>query len=256
MSGVKKSISKISKGDISGVTDLGLQSITAGQVSTSGLGDGEIGGLLNPKSAKVGGSSADAIAGMIRETQAKGLNDLNNALNTPADQIIREQAARQSKGVLSAAQDARRRAQTLMAQRGLKNSSLGLASDRSITQNLGEQQAQIQASIPGQIRNQAINDANTRINAGGLGTTAGIQWKDVAPTKQAGTGLLDIASGFAPLAGSIAGGMFGGPAGAMAGGQIGGAIGSATQKKDGSIMGGGSTTAAYDYMNNRNGRYS
>ena len=224
MSGVKKSIKKISKGDITGAADLGLQAITAGQVNTSGLKDGELGGALNPKSKKTGGIKADAIAGMVRETQAKGLNDLNTALDTPADAVVREQAARQSQGVLSAAQDARRRAQTLMAQRGLKNSSLGLASDRSITQNLGQQQAAIQAAIPGQIRSQAINDANTRINAGGLGTPASIQWRDVAPTKQAGTGLLDIAAGFAPLAGSVAGGMFGGPAGAAVGGQAGSSV--------------------------------
>lgn len=222
----------------------------AGIGSLLGVGGAITGGLLGGSGANVkdfllgkkkGGFSADEIAGEIRRVQGKGiltaeqgLEKLNKAMETDADSIVKQQAAQQQKGVLSAAQDARRRAQQLMAQRGLKNTSLGLASDRSITQQAGAQNASLNAQLPGMIRNQRITDAQT-MQQGGLGTFGGLGGSSgVRFHAQEGSrsgGLLGVASALAPAAGAIAGGIFGGPAGASMGGQLGGALGSAAQPK-------------------------
>lgn len=222
----------------------------AGIGSVLGLGGAITGGILGGGGGAVkdfllgkkkGGFSADEIAGEIRRVQGKGiltaeqgLEKLNKAMETDADSIVREQAARQQTGILSAAQDARRRAQQMMAQRGLKNTSLGLASDRSITQSVGEQNAALQAQLPGMIRNQRIADAQT-LQQGGLGTfgglggSAGVRFHGQEGSRSGG--VLGVASALAPLAGTVAGGIFGGPMGASMGGQLGGAIGSAARPK-------------------------
>lgn len=189
---------------------------------------------------KQGGYSADAISGEIRNAQGqgiasaqKGLGEVNKVLDTPSENIVRQQSALQEKGILSSAQDARRRAQQLMAQRGLQNSSLGLSSDRSITQNQGAQLGAVRAALPGQIRNQQIQDAQTRMSAGqglfaGLGGSQGIRFQ--GQEGQRSGGLLGIAGSLAPVAGMIAGGMAGGPVGASIGGSLGSSVGQATKQ--------------------------
>lgn len=222
----------------------------AGIGSLLGVGGMVTGGLLGGSGANVkdfllgkkkGGFSADEIAGEIRRVQGKGiltaeqgLDKLNKAMEVDADSVVREQAARQQQGILSSAQDARRRAQQMMAQRGLQNSSLGLSSDRSITQQAGAQNASLNAQLPGMIRNQRIADAQTMQQGGlgtfgGLGGTAGVRFHGQEGSRSGG--VLGVASALAPLAGTVAGGIFGGPMGAQMGGQFGGAPGSAARPK-------------------------
>lgn len=192
--------------------------------------------------SKSGGSKADAIAAQIKATQAKGLGELNSALNTPSENIVREQVTREKAGVLSSAQDARRNAQSMMARQGLKGTSLQAASERSLAQTTGNQLATIDAKIPGAIRNQQINDAQTRANAGGLANAGNIQFRDVA-AKRSG-GLLGIASAVAPIAGMA----MGGPMGAAAGK----GLGQIFAQQD---MAGGQTGYSTNYLSGNTGGY-
>lgn len=180
--------------------------------------------LLGKKSKDI---KPDDIATQIRKTQEKGLGELNSALDsqTGAD-TARLGAAQESKGILSAAQDARRNAQRSMAQAGLKGTSLGLGLNRSIDQAAGRDLASVNAQLPGQIRNQQINDAQTRISAGNINQN-GMNFNTIEGSRSGG--VLGIASALAPMAGTIAGGIAGGPAGAAAGGQMGQGMSGALQ---------------------------
>lgn len=229
---------------------MGLKSIVKGGVIGSMVGMGPVGSILGGVAGgakdfllgkKKGGFSPDEISGEIRRVQGKGilsaeqgLDRLNKALEQDSDSVVRQQVAQQQQGIVSAAQDARRRAQQLMAQRGLKNTSLGLASDRSITQSMGEQNAQLQSQIPGLIRAQRLSDAQTLQQAGlntfgGLGGSAGVRFQGQEGTRSGG--LLGIASALAPIAGTIGGMVAAGPSGGAAGSGIGSGVGSVLQPK-------------------------
>ena len=182
---------------------IGAALMTGGmsEVATGGAKD-----LLLGKKAK--DINPDAIANQIRATQAKGLTELNSTLdNSSGENIARLASAQQAKGVLSSAQDARRNAQKMMAQSGLQGSSLGLSSQRSIDQQTGNDIASINAQLPGQIRNQQLQDAQTRIQAGGINQN-GMNFNKIEGQRSGG--LLGIASQLAPIAGTIGGLMKGG----------------------------------------------
>lgn len=88
---------------------------------TALLAKAEKGGLTDAfLGKKEGGRKADSIAGQLKATQGQGLKELNNALNTDASSIVGQQVEAQKQGVLTSAQDARRNAQKMMAQQGLK----------------------------------------------------------------------------------------------------------------------------------------
>lgn len=237
--GLKKLVKGALGGSVLGVGGM----LTGAAISGSG---GNIKDFLLGK--KKGGFSADEIAGEIRRVQGKGiltaekgLEKLNKELETDGGELVAQQARkgleRQKETVVTAAQDARRRAQQLMAQRGLKNTSLGLAADRSTTQEAGKQMGTIQAqysNIPMLQREQRLNEAQM-LQSGGLGTfgglggTSGVRFHGQEGSRSGG--LLGVASALAPAAGAIAGGIFGGPMGAGMGAQAGGAIGGALQPK-------------------------
>jgi hypothetical protein len=171
-------------------------------------------------------SKPDAITKDMRAAQTQGVNaskqgfgELNAALdNNNAESVVKQSAFQEQRSVLTAAQDARRKAQQMMAQRGLQGSSLGLAANRSIENDASEKVASINAQVPNAIRALQINDAQTRMNAGNglfnqLGGTQGMNFN----SSRSG-GVLGIASSLAPLAGTVAGTMTGNPmAGAAAG---------------------------------------
>jgi len=224
---------KLSKsiGRIAGkvIDPLNLTKGKAGSFGEGLFGGGNMSDILLGK--KQGGQSADAIAAEIRAAQSQGiasarqgLTDLNKALETPADQMVRNQFATQQRGMVTGAEDARRKAQELMARRGLQNTSLGFRAERGAVQDLANQTSALNAQLPGAIRQQQMADAQARINAGQglfgqLGGGAGVQFKPVQ--SQRSGGLLGIAGAIAPLAGTVAGGMMGGAPGAMVGGQAG-----------------------------------
>jgi hypothetical protein len=211
------------------------------------MSKGKIGGALSLDNdfllgKKQGAVKQDQIAGLIRGAQAqgiassqKGLSELNEALDAQnPENMARMQVAQQEKGLLTSAQDARRRAQQLMAQRGLSGSSLGLASDRSITQSVGDQRAALQAALPQLIQERRLENAQARMQAGqglfgGLGGAQGVQFRNIAGQRSGG--LLGIGAALAPVAGQVIGGLYGGAPGAMAGGQAGTGLSSALRSQ-------------------------
>lgn len=229
-----KAVKSIKKNPLSAVTagfgglaamPLGLAGMAAGAIGGAKVGDIATGGssiedLLYGKKTK---TKADSVADMVKAGQQKGVGELNSALDTPSDQIIGNQVALEKRGILTAAQDARKNAQRAIAQRGLAGSSLGLAQNRTIDQTAGESTAALNARMPGMVRNQALQDAQTRISQGGLGGANPIQWN--TETNRGG-GLLDFAGKIAPIAGTVmgmpgVGSLFG--AGAQAASGFGGA---------------------------------
>lgn len=183
--------------------------------------------LLGKKAKDI---NPDDIANQIRATQSKGLGELNSALDAQggAEGIARLGNAQAQKGILSSAQDARRNAQMSMARQGLKGTSLGLGLNRSIDQSTGRDIASLNAQLPGQIRNQQLQDAQTRIGAGNI-NQSGMNFNKIEGSRSGG--LLGIASVLAPMAGTVAGAMAGGPAGAAAGGQMGSGLSQALNQQ-------------------------
>lgn len=205
---VKKTVGGIIKNptNLRNYADASLQMISGGQADTHGLNTSAFGlgkdlsiddALLGKKAKDI---NPDEIANQLRATQSKGLGELNSALDISPEGIVRTGADNAKKSILATAQDARRNAQALMARTGLKGSSLGLANQRSIDQDAGAQVANVDASLPGQIRQQKINDATTRIQAGNP-NLAGVNFNTIEGQRSGG--LLGYASAAAPLAGGI-----------------------------------------------------
>lgn len=203
--------------------------------SVGKIASGVTGGLTDALLGKEKKIAPDKISYQINAAKnrglagyTKGLTDYETALaENPADKAIMlgQEAAKTS--ALTAAQDARRQAQQSMAQRGLQNSSLGLASQRSITQNLGKQLGAIEAQTPGLLREARLGDIQNRMNANSglfsnLGGSGNVRFQS---EKSRSGGLLGLASAAAPLVGTIGGFMAGGPAGAGLGAQLGGMFG-------------------------------
>lgn len=220
----KKVNKTLGLGENNDLARIGAGIMTGGlsEVATMGEGGGLSNLLLGKKAKDI---KPDDIANQIRATQTKGINELNAALdNKNSEQIVKEQVTREKAGVLTAAQDARRNAQRMMAQRGLQNSSLGLNQERSITQDTTKALGTIDARIPGAVRDQQLKDAHTRIGVGNINQN-GINFHTIEGQRSGG--LLGIASALAPVAGTVAGAYFGGPAGAAMGSQVGSGIGGA-----------------------------
>lgn len=245
---IKKTVKGIAKNptNLRNYGDLAAQTVTAGQVDTHGFNNpltGKSGGsiddlLLGKKSKDI---NPDDIANQIRATQSKGLGELNAALDAGGGgDIARQQNALQQQSVLTSAQDARRNAQATMARQGLKGTSLGLATNRTIDQSTGQQIAGINAALPGQIRDQQLQDAQTRIGAGNINQN-GMNFNTIQGSRSGG--LLGYASQLAPLAGGI---------GQVMGGV--GALKAASSMNNSRNMygvdrAGGSTGYSQDYLN-------
>ena len=182
--------------------DLGLESLSMGQIDTNGVNvpGGSFEDILLGKKSK--NINPDAIANLIRATQTKGVKELNTALDTPSENIVREQNARETKSILASAKDARRNAQATMARAGIAGTSLGLAANRSIDQSAGRDIASVNAQLPGQIRNQKLQDAQTRINVGGVNQN-GMNFNTIEGSRSGG--VLGYAAALAPLMGQAAG---------------------------------------------------
>ncbi len=201
MSFWKKANKALGLGKNNDMMRIGAAIGTGGMSEVANAAAGGRGGLtdiLLGKKAK--DIKPDDIANQIRATQSKGLGELNAALDTPSENIVREGVNREKVGVLSAAQDARRNAQRSMAQQGLKGSSIGMALNRTIDQNTTKDLGTIDARMPGAIRNQQLQDAQTRIGAGNINQN-GMNFNTIQGAREGG--VLGYAAQLAPMAGSI-----------------------------------------------------
>lgn len=143
----------------------------------------------------------------------RGIAEFNKALDTDAEKLAKTGLQRQVNTLQGSAQDQRRRLQEVIARRGLGGSSIGLAQQRGIQQQLGERVAEARASLPERIQQLRLQRAQSAISSG-LQPSGGIP----AVPIQFGGGRQ---GGIAGLVGGAIGGIYGGPQGAAAGYQIG-----------------------------------
>lgn len=143
----------------------------------------------------------DDIAKDIRNTQSKGIVNLNTVLDkNTGESVVRAGAENAKTSILTAAQDARREAQASIARAGMGATSLSMANNRSVAQQAGKDIASVEAQIPQQIREQELSDAKTRINVGGINQN-GINFDTIEGARSGG--VLGYAAQLAPMAGSI-----------------------------------------------------
>lgn len=141
--------------------------------------------------------------------QEKALGQYGNMLNTNTDGLAGKMIADQERMIRTGAQDAVRKTNQLMAQRGLKNSSLGLGAITGITRDMGDKIGEVRSRLPGlqyDLKTQNLNNA-----------TNGLQNILNSRTFIQGTPGGQRTGGLAPLIGAGIGGAYGGAGGAQAG---------------------------------------
>ena len=173
-------------------------------------GFGSLGNLLRGKQVT---DPASPLAGDIRALQAEGIGLQKEGLKALKDPSagLGAQIAREQKGIRAAGEDAQRRNQALIAQRGLGRSSIGTSMQNQAFQNTANQLAANKASFGERLRGRQLE-----------GLQAGSQLTAAAPIRmQAKTRRV---GGIGQLLGTGLGAAFGGAAGAQIGGGIGGAL--------------------------------
>jgi hypothetical protein len=161
------------------------------------------------------------------DTYNEELSRLRTAGPMKVDQIARAEIANQERLAKQGIADTEKRAQSLIAQRGLNRSSAGISSLLGIRSNLGNQLNAIRAQQPAMMRNLQNEDINSRINrltnlSGGMNNILSTRMYNapVAATGRQGGILPLLTGGAGAILGSKAG-----PQGAAAGYQIGSGLG-------------------------------
>lgn len=136
----------------------------------------------------------------ITYTAADNLNNRYNA--TPAEDQAREQIGIENRLLRNAADGAARRTQSLIAQRGMQNSSVGLGAMTNVNHDLANKVAMNNASVNTRtldlLRNR-ISDGNN-ILAGRTAAGGGVQMRDISMRGKNGFGqLMDTAQGMANI---------------------------------------------------------
>lgn len=159
-----------------------------------------------------------------RALQSKALGQYGDFLNQDMSGIAANQTARLEEQARASVGDQQRQAQSLVAQRGLGGTSIGLNAILGQNAELGNQLGTIRANQPmleNQLKQQNLGYATNGINSilGEQGKSKIFKQGQVSQGRQ---------GGLLPLIGGAAGAYFGGPAGAQAGmalGQAGTQIG-------------------------------
>jgi hypothetical protein len=169
--------------------------------------------LLGEKDPGTSDQVVDFASKQGRDLQEQSLGKYGEFLNQDTKQLAANQIAQQSNQARANVEDQQRKAQQMVAQRGLGSSSIGVNAILNQGANLGNQLGAIQASQPAlenQMRQQNLNFAT-----GGINQILGEQGQSkVLKLGQASKGRQ---GGLAPLIGAGAGAYMGGPAGAQAG---------------------------------------
>lgn len=182
-------------------------------------------GLSDLLKGKENTIAADPLAGTINKAGGAGLGymrsggaSLNHLYSQDPTQLVKTQIGMENAVARDAAEDATRRTRSLIAQRGMGNSSIGLGQEVNQRRTLMERLGLNNASTTGRIRDMSIENAQGKMSTGQSllapkfqAAQAGLQ---MTPTKYRTGGL-------APLIGAAVGGYYGGGQGAQAGMGIG-----------------------------------
>jgi hypothetical protein len=203
---------------------MGSAAKSAGKFVTGGGAAGMLGGSFLKGSDKTYG--ADALAGNVNATgklgldnMRKGAEGLNKFYDNP-QATIDNQIGIENKLLRGASNDAIRRTQSLIAQRGMGGSSIGLGQQVNQAKNLNEKLAMNNAS--GMQRMMDLNKDRINVGTSLYAPKNGQGAMQMTPITQRQGGFGQL---FGTLAGAGLGAMAGGPAGAGVGSQLGGQLG-------------------------------
>lgn len=141
---------------------------------------------INGKEKKI---KADPLAKEINEAGRSGLSylregsdKLNSIYRQDPTQLVNTQIGMENKLARGAADDATRRTRSLIAQRGIGNSSIGLGQEVNNRKNLLDRLSMNNASGISRLRDMQIENAQGQVNTGqglyGLKAQQGIQMND------------------------------------------------------------------------------
>lgn len=127
--------------------------------------------IVNGSEKKI---KADPLAKDVNATAKTGLGyltsggaRLNDIYNQDPSQVVNSQIGIENKLMRGAADDATRRTHSLLAQRGMGNSSIGLGQEINQRKSLNDQLALNNASGFARIRDMGIQNAQGQMNTGG-----------------------------------------------------------------------------------------
>jgi hypothetical protein len=195
--------------------------------SAKKVGSSVLGGAKNILKGKEVTYKRDPLAGNINMQAKKGLNsfispasaELRKIYANP-QQAINNQIGLENKLMRGASEDAARKTQELIAQRGMGTSSIGLGQEIGAHKQLSEKMAINNASYNDRFKDLQNERMQTGMNLFGLKTAQGpIQMQNIN-TRKGGMAQL-----IGTVGGAAAGGMMGGPQGAQTGAQVGSAVG-------------------------------
>lgn len=161
--------------------------------------------------------SADPTAGTINDLADKGLRklitpgmiNLRGVYGEDPTAIVDGQIGMENKLMTGAAEDARRQTQSLVAQRGMSDSSVGLGTEINQGRQLSDKLALNNASSLGRIRDMKIANGEGQMQTGsnlfGLKTAQGpIQMRSISQRVGGITGQGGLLDKAAPFAGAAA----------------------------------------------------
>lgn len=156
----------------------------------------------------------------LDQTQVKALGKYNTLMDTDTKNLAEGQVNRNEAAIRTGGDDATRQAQSLVAQRGLGNSSVGINAILNQKRDMGEKIASNRALLPSLQYDMNLKNLNA--------STDGIQSILGSRIYQQGNPGGQKQGGIAGLLGAGAGALYGGPQGAMAGYSLGNSIGNFT----------------------------
>jgi hypothetical protein len=183
---------------------------------------------------------ADPLAGDINNAAKTGLgyltsgaDKLKGVYDQDPSELVNTQIGTENKMIRGAANDALRRTQSLIAQRGMGNSSIGLGQQVNQAKQVNTQLGLNSASGIQRLRDMQLQNGQGIMNLGNSlyapkagANAAGIQMQDIKGPRSGGYGQLAMAG-----LGAAIGGYAGGGQGAAQGAQIGSSLGGSMQRQ-------------------------
>lgn len=205
----------------------GAKKVLGGASKAIGGATKAVGGLLGGKEQTYG---ADSNAKMLNKAAKQGIQSAitahsdSNKLEGDPTQLIKGQIGIENKLMRGATDDAARRAQDLIAQRGMTNSSIGLGQQVNAQKSLFDKIAMNKATEAERVRDMKLTNVNRRMDMANrlfnMRASQGPMQMQTIKQKSPGIG-----GALGAAAGGFIGSKFGGPMGGKVGSQAGGAIG-------------------------------
>lgn len=204
------------------VKTAGLAGATGGaSLAFTGAGKDLLFGKKTPGTAD---EIIDLASAHGRSLQEQALGEYGSMLKQDTSDLARREIVQKENQARAGAEDQLRKANQLVAQRGMGGSASGINALLNSNRDIGDRIGDIRSQQPALERN--LKQQNLSFASGGINSILNEQgqsriFKQGQQAQGRGGGLVGA---LAPMAGTIAGGMFAGPMGASAGGAAGSGI--------------------------------